>query len=392
MQQFRPLPRFDMNDDAEPVEISFAPTTDPVPAVADPQQANSSRSQFIRIDPPPASTHPQLASINAQPGVAQMPFTGISPLPAEAELRPGETNPELNAAQAPLRARTTARIPIVLLSGSSPATTTEQLTALMSKAPATGKHPSLTSALQATMSARTGVTGETSRLVVIPGARKRKAKAKSALTRHLNPRLRQGVVFLALIVILFCTLTTLVPLSDNQSSGNILANIGGWIHSAQLDWDIQAQQGQGGQSTLPSALNGPGLPYMAIANSPYVAVAEQAALKAGIPPVYFVRQIQQESGFNPNAVSVTNAQGIAQFEPYTASGLGINPWDPNSALPGAARLMANYYHQYGNYAKALGAYNAGPGAVQSAVYSCGMYWLNCMPAQSQNYVYRIMGV
>ena len=112
---------------------------------------------------------------------------------------------------------------------------------------------------------------------------------------------------------------------------------------------------------------------------------------AGIPSVYFVRQIQQESGFNPTAVSVTNAEGIAQFEPYTASGLGINPWDPIQSLSGAAHLMASYYHKYSNYAKALGAYNAGAGAVQSATYACGTNWLSCMPAQSQNYVYRIMG-
>ena len=205
----------------------------------------------------------------------------------------------------------------------------------------------------------------------------------------MNPRLRQAVILLATLVVVVCTLTTLVPLSDSQNGANIFSNIGGWFHSAQLDWDIQAHQGT---SAIPTELNGPGLPYMNIANSSYVAVAEQDANAAGIPFVYFVRQIQQESGFNPNAVSVTDAEGIAQFEPYTASGLGVNPWDPNSALFGAAHLMAGYYQQYGNYAKALGAYNAGPGAVQSAVYSCGMYWLGCMPAQTQDYVYRIMGV
>jgi len=205
----------------------------------------------------------------------------------------------------------------------------------------------------------------------------------------LNPRLRQAVVLLTLLIVVVFTLTTLVPLSDSQNSGNIFSNIGGWLHSVQLDWNIQAHQGT---EAFPTELNGPGLPYMNIANSPYVAVAEQDAKAAGIPSVYFVRQIQQESGFNTSAVSVTNAEGIAQFEPSTAAAWGVNPWDPNSALLGAARLMAKSYHQYGNYAKALGAYNAGSGAVQGAVYSCGMYWLSCMPGQTQDYVYRIMGV
>ncbi len=377
MQQFRPLPRFELIEEAEPVEMPPAPTTDPIPALTDPQQFAATNPQFIApnsqfatIKPKPTSTNPQFAAIKPQPT---------------------ETNPQFAALHAQQKSPTptTARLPIVLLNGSSSMFDTGQFVAQVKQPLATGKHPSLTAALQATMNAKPGTTSETSRLVVIPGARKGKKVSAASTARRLNPRLRQGVIFLATVIIVICTLTTLVPLSDSQNGGNLFSNIGGWIHSAQMDWDIQAHQGQ---STIPTSLNGPGLPYMAIANSPYVAVAEQAATNAGIPPVYFVRQIQQESGFNPNAVSVTNAEGIAQFEPYTASGLGINPWDPNSALPGAARLMANYYHQYGNYAKALGAYNAGPGAVQSAVYSCGMYWLSCMPAQSQGYVYRIMGI
>jgi hypothetical protein len=196
------------------------------------------------------------------------------------------------------------------------------------------------------------------------------------------------VVLVLTLAIVLVTLTTLMPLSDGHG-GSFFSALGNWLHSTQMDWQIQTHQSG---TDAPTALNGPGLPYMAIPDSPYVRVAEQDAVQAGIPPVYFVRQINQESGFNPNAVSVTDAQGIAQFEPYTASGLGIDPWDPLQSLRGAAQLMARYYHQYNNYAKALGAYNAGSGAVQSASSACGMNWLNCMPGQTQSYVYRIMGV
>jgi hypothetical protein len=227
--------------------------------------------------------------------------------------------------------------------------------------------------------------------VVIPAEKKRAPASAGTSSKRLNPRLRQVVVLVVTLTVLIGTLTTLTTLSDNQN-GSLFSSLGNWIHSAQLDWQIQTTQGdQGNQSIGPTYLNGPGLPYMAIANSQYVAIAEQDATNAGIPPTYFVRQIQQESGFNPSAVSVTSAEGIAQFEPYTASGLGINPWDPIQALRGAAQLMARYYHQYRNYAKALGAYNAGPGAVQSASYACGANWLSCMPGQSQDYAYRIMG-
>ncbi len=124
----------------------------------------------------------------------------------------------------------------------------------------------------------------------------------------------------------------------------------------------------------------------------YVSMARQAALSAGINPDTFVRQIQQESGFNPNAGSPAGAQGIAQFMPGTAASMGINPYDPAQALSGAARLMASLSAQFGgDYAKALAAYNAGPGAVNSAVAQGGANWLSYMPAETRNYVAIIMG-
>src|SRR5215467_14378047 len=69
--------------------------------------------------------------------------------------------------------------------------------------------------------------------------------------------------------------------------------------------------------------------------------ARQAANRAGIDPDIFLRQIQQESGFNPGARSPAGAIGIAQFMPDTARGLGIDPTDPYAALDAAARLDAS---------------------------------------------------
>lgn len=124
----------------------------------------------------------------------------------------------------------------------------------------------------------------------------------------------------------------------------------------------------------------------------YIDMARQAALSAGISPDLFVRQIQQESGFNPGAGSPAGAEGIAQFMPGTAASMGINPYDPAQALPGAARLMASLSAQFGgDYAKALAAYNAGAGAVNAAVAQGGANWLSYMPAETQNYVAIIMG-
>jgi soluble lytic murein transglycosylase-like protein len=65
-------------------------------------------------------------------------------------------------------------------------------------------------------------------------------------------------------------------------------------------------------------------------------------------------------------VSPTGAQGIAQFEPGTAAGHGVSPFDPASAIPGAARLLASYHSRFGSWSLAAAAYNAGVGAVESA--------------------------
>lgn len=127
--------------------------------------------------------------------------------------------------------------------------------------------------------------------------------------------------------------------------------------------------------------------------SPYIAVARQEAINAGISPELFVRQINVESSFNPNALSPSGAEGIAQFMPKTAASLGIDPWNPTDALKGAAQLMAHYTKMFdGVYAKALATYNAGAGTVQHAITACGeVHWMSCLPAETQQYINLIIG-
>lgn len=127
----------------------------------------------------------------------------------------------------------------------------------------------------------------------------------------------------------------------------------------------------------------------------YRDMAVQYAQQYGINSDIFVRQIQQESGFHPDAVSPAGAIGIAQFMPETAASMGVDPWDVESSLDGAARLDRSYLDRYsGDYAKALAAYNAGAATrhgVDRAVDQCGDSWLSCMPAQTRNYVRIILG-
>jgi cell wall-associated NlpC family hydrolase len=96
----------------------------------------------------------------------------------------------------------------------------------------------------------------------------------------------------------------------------------------------------------------------------YRAMTRRAAQKYGLDPSIFERQINQESGFNPNARSPAGAAGIAQIMPATARGWGVDPMNPRQALDAAAKNMAGYVRQYGGYENALRAYNAGPGAIE----------------------------
>jgi soluble lytic murein transglycosylase-like protein len=84
-----------------------------------------------------------------------------------------------------------------------------------------------------------------------------------------------------------------------------------------------------------------------------------AARRQGIDPVLFLRQIAAESDFNPNAVSKAGAVGIAQIMP--ALHPAVDPTDPYASLDYAARLMRGYISHFGDWRRALIAYNAGPG-------------------------------
>ena len=97
---------------------------------------------------------------------------------------------------------------------------------------------------------------------------------------------------------------------------------------------------------------------------PYLAPAREAARRHGIPEDLFLRLVQQESGWNPRAVSHKGAIGLAQLMPTTAQRLRVDPTDPAQNLEGGARYLAQQYRRFGSWELALAAYNAGPGAVQ----------------------------
>jgi cell wall-associated NlpC family hydrolase len=100
---------------------------------------------------------------------------------------------------------------------------------------------------------------------------------------------------------------------------------------------------------------------------------------AQAPAALLAAQSYQESGWNPNAVSPTGAQGIAQFEPgtwphwtSTKDGDGKeDPFNPADAIPAMARYDCALAKRVSSIPGdttdlMLAAYNAGLGAVEQA--------------------------
>jgi soluble lytic murein transglycosylase-like protein len=116
----------------------------------------------------------------------------------------------------------------------------------------------------------------------------------------------------------------------------------------------------------------------------YLAVAKAAAAKYAVPEDLFLRLVQQESGWNPNAKSNKGATGLAQLMPGTAAKLGVDIDDPRQNLEGGARYLRMMYDKFGTWRLALAAYNAGPGAVEKH---------GGVPpyAETKNYVAVILG-
>lgn len=130
--------------------------------------------------------------------------------------------------------------------------------------------------------------------------------------------------------------------------------------------------------------DGPVPKYRGRYSGVYTGLARDAARRHGVPEDLFLRLVQQESNFNPNARSNKGAIGLAQLMPGTAQYLRVDPNDPAENLEGGARYLKEQYRKFGQWPLALAAYNAGPGAVEKH---------NGIPPfrETRNYVKKIWG-
>lgn len=98
--------------------------------------------------------------------------------------------------------------------------------------------------------------------------------------------------------------------------------------------------------------------------SQYQPLVADASQQTGMPQSVVAAQINEESGFDPNAVSPANAEGMFQFLPSTYTGLGFpagtefNPSEEEKAYVAYMKQLLS--QEGGSVFKALEAYNAGP--------------------------------
>lgn len=112
-------------------------------------------------------------------------------------------------------------------------------------------------------------------------------------------------------------------------------------------------------------VNHPVNPLLPVAAQPFQADVEQYSRQFGVDSRLVNALIQQESAFNPLAVSGAGAQGLMQLMPATAKELGvINTMNPSQNIAGGVKYLKQQLDtHHGNVPLALAAYNAGAGNV-----------------------------
>lgn len=99
---------------------------------------------------------------------------------------------------------------------------------------------------------------------------------------------------------------------------------------------------------------------------PFSEVIREASLKYGVDEDVISAVIQQESSYNPNAVSSCGAMGLMQLMPATAKNLGVtDPYNVEQNIMAGTKYLKQQIDAFGgNLALGLAAYNAGSGAVR----------------------------
>jgi soluble lytic murein transglycosylase-like protein len=191
-------------------------------------------------------------------------------------------------------------------------------------------------------------------------------------------------------------------ISDIQNRANSIAppvSVGGSDFNAILQQEIEGVQGPTNlpagctawDGTTPPTPAGPteaapsGAMPATIGSAQFDSAVADAASQNSMDPNLVKSVIQQESAFNPKAVSSCGAMGLMQLMPETAKALGCgDAFDPVQNIQAGTKYLKSLMDRFhGDTSLALAAYNAGAGAVEK---------YNGVPpfAETQNYVKNIL--
>ena len=123
------------------------------------------------------------------------------------------------------------------------------------------------------------------------------------------------------------------------------------------------------------------------------AYARELADKYKVPYSMVQHAMNKETGHladladKAGAVSRKGAQGVMQLMPATAKGLGVtDPFDVKQNIQGGVKYLAQLNQKYNDPAKALAAYNAGPGRVDRLIQRHGEDYVSKLPKETRKYV------
>lgn len=114
---------------------------------------------------------------------------------------------------------------------------------------------------------------------------------------------------------------------------------------------------------------------------------QKASAQYGVPAELVRAVVSKESNGNPNARSKKGAGGLMQLMPSTAADLGVQDvYDPEQNIDGGTRYLKQMLDRYnGDDARALAAYNWGPGNVDKF----GDNYIKVAPKETKDYVRKI---
>ena len=114
---------------------------------------------------------------------------------------------------------------------------------------------------------------------------------------------------------------------------------------------------------------------------------QRAEYTHSVPTHLLARIAQQESAYDPQAVSRAGAQGLMQIVPRWHP--DVDPYNVPQAIDYAGKYLRELFDRFGSWDKALAAYNAGPTRLATTIDKHGVNWLAAMPTETQAYVAEI---